>query len=81
MTQVLWQKSKRKVMNENQVLRAFFWVKDLRQNDYLIKSVHKWTYLGRKHNKFSQPAALGFKVGQHNIVQAVHATSFPCCSV
>ena len=63
MTQVLWQKSMRKVMNENQVLRAFFWLKNLRQNDYLIESVLKWTlYLGRKHNKFSQSAALDVKV-------------------
>ena len=37
-----------------------------RQNDYLIKSVHKRTYLGRKHNKFPQSAARGFKVEQHN---------------
>ena len=49
---------------------VFFWLMNLIQNDYLNKSVHKWTYPGRKYNKLSQSlpvhAARGFKLKQHN---------------
>ena len=39
-------------------------------HDYLTELVHKWTYLGRKDNKFSLSlwvhAAHGFKLEEHD---------------
>ena len=52
-----------------QVLRAFFLnlFVNLIQNDYLIELVRNWTYLGGKHNKFSQSLLVrAAKLEQHN---------------